>query len=244
MCGIGSLNHDPNRKTSFKSSTYRVSDGVHCTGCLEPTLVTLVTAGEASTNQAPFTELSDPELAARVADGESAALEVLYDRYSRIVLSFAMRILGDRQHAEELLQEVFLRVWRQAQNYSDQRGTFVTWLLSITHNMAIDEVRKRNRRPQRADSADPVLLLENQTSNEPSVEQSVLHASLQEDIAEALQSLPDSQRESLEMAYFQGLTQREIADQLDEPLGTIKTRMRLGMRKLREYLESNEVELA
>lgn len=212
--------------------------------CLEPTLVTLVTTGETSIDKAPLAELSDPELAARVADGESAALEVLYDRYSRIVLSFAMRILGDRQHAEELLQEVFLRMWRQARNYSDQRGTFVTWLLSITHNMAIDEIRKRNRRPQRADSADPVLLLENQTNNDPSVEQSVLLSSLRDEIVEAMQSLPDAQRQSLEMAYFQGLTQREIAEQLDEPLGTIKTRMRLGMRKLREYLESNEVELA
>lgn len=189
-------------------------------------------------------ELDDATLAGRVADGSTVALEVLYDRYSRVVLSFATRILGDRQSGEELLQEVFLRTWQQARNYSAERGSFVTWLLSITHNMSIDEIRKRRRRPQRADSADPVLMLTNVTDDSPSVEEFAELGDLRQTMIRAIQTLPVAQRSAIELAYYRGLTQREIAEELGQPLGTIKTRMRLGMRKLREYLETHEVELA
>jgi RNA polymerase sigma-70 factor (ECF subfamily) len=192
----------------------------------------------------PLVDLDDASLATKVAEGSSAALEVLYDRYSRIVLSFATRMLGDRQSGEELLQEVFLRAWQQAHNYSASRGSFATWLLSITHNMSIDEIRKRRRRPQRAESADPVLMLTNVTDQSRSVEESVELGALRETMAQAIRTLPDAQRRAIELAYYRGLTQREIAEELDEPLGTIKTRMRLGMRKLRDYLETYEVELA
>ena len=188
--------------------------------------------------------LDDATLATQVAGGSAAALEVLYDRYSRIVLSFATRMLGDRQSGEELLQEVFLRAWQQAHNYSAGRGSFATWLLSITHNMSIDEIRKRRRRPQRAGSADPVLMLTNVRDQSPSVEESAESGALRETMARAIRTLPDAQRRAIELAYYRGLTQREIAEELDEPLGTIKTRMRLGMRKLRDYLETYEVELA
>lgn len=189
-------------------------------------------------------DLDDAALASQVAGGSAVALEVLYDRYSRIVLSFATRMLGDRQSGEELLQEVFLRAWQQAHNYSAGRGSFATWLLSITHNMSIDEIRKRRRRPQRAESADPVLMLTNVTDQSPSVEESAELGALRETMARAIRTLPDAQRRAIELAYYRGLTQREIAEELDEPLGTIKTRMRLGMRKLRDYLETYEVELA
>src|SRR3990172_8779334 len=91
----------------------------------------------------PLTEVSDAELIGRVAKGDATALEVLYDRYARVVTGFALRIVGDRQQAEELLQEVFFRVWQQAGSYSTERGAFGSWLLSITHNLAIDELRKR-----------------------------------------------------------------------------------------------------
>ncbi len=189
-------------------------------------------------------ELDDATLVAQVADGSADALEVLYDRYSRIVLSFATRMLGDRQSGEELLQEVFLKAWQQAHNYSADRGSFVTWLLSITHNMSIDEIRKRRRRPQRADSADPVLMLTNVRDESPSVETFAELGALRETMTSAIGTLPIAQRNAIELAYYRGLTQREIAEELGEPLGTIKTRMRLGMRKLREYLEGHEVELA
>lgn len=189
------------------------------------------------------TVATDAELAAQVAIGSADALEVLYSRYGRLVLSFATRMLGDRESGEELVQEVFVRVWRQAGAFAPERGTFVTWLLSITHNLAIDAIRKRQRRPQRADSADPVLLLEQIADGSPTLEHHAELAHLREILVRAIGQLPDAQRQAIELAYFRGLTQREIAEETGEPLGTVKTRMRLGMHKLREYLERHEVEL-
>jgi RNA polymerase sigma-70 factor (ECF subfamily) len=189
-------------------------------------------------------ELDDPHLAEQVALGSADALAVLYDRYARVVHTFATRMLNDRHAGEELLQEVFVRVWRQAGTYAPGRGSFVTWLLSITHNMAIDAIRKRQRRPQKAYAADPVLLLANVTDSGPPVEHHAELGMLRDVLREAIALLPEHQRVAIELAYFRGLTQREIAETLGEPLGTIKTRMRLGMRKLREYLEEHEVELA
>lgn len=201
-----------------------------------------------SLNPAPDTanlaDLTDAELVSRVALGTAEALEVLYERYSRVVLSFAFRILGDRAGAEELLQEVFLRTWRQAANFSQAKGSFVTWLLSITHNMAIDEIRKRNRRPIRANTDDPMLMLANMRDTDTPVDERAVLSSVRDEISTALGQLPAAQRTAIEMAYFQGLTQREIAEQVGEPLGTIKTRMRLGMRKLRDLLSEHGVELA
>lgn len=192
--------------------------------------------------EGPLELLDDAQLAEQVALGSSTALEALYNRYARVVLSFATRMLGDGQSGEDLLQEVFVRVWRQAGTYSQERGSFVTWLLSITHNMAIDEIRKRRRRPQRADAADPVLLLGNVSDDGPSVEYQAGLSLLRDTMRSAIRELPDAQRQAIELAYFRGLTQREIAETLGEPLGTVKTRMRLGMRKLREHLEASEVE--
>ena len=193
---------------------------------------------------APLVDLGDADLMALAASGDARAIEVLYDRYNRIVFSFALRIVGDRQSAEELLQEVFFRAWRQAAAYSNQRGSFVTWLLSITHNRAIDELRRRRRRPLRADQEDPLQVLDSMADQGNSVEQDVWLASLREQVNAAMNALPQAQRDALELAYFRGMTQREIADELGEPLGTIKTRMRLGLRKLRAFLEEHEVEPA
>jgi RNA polymerase sigma-70 factor (ECF subfamily) len=206
--------------------------------------VGIAVTSESPRPDAPLVELDDADLMALAAAGDTRAIEVLYDRYNRIVYSFALRIIGDRQSAEELLQEVFFRVWRQADSYSDRRGSFVTWLLSITHNMAIDEVRRRRRRPQRADQEDPIEFLATMADRGRSVEQDVLLNTLREQVNAAMSELPEAQRDALELAYFRGMTQREIADELGEPLGTIKTRMRLGLRKLRAYLEQQEVESA
>jgi RNA polymerase sigma-70 factor, ECF subfamily len=180
--------------------------------------------------------LSDADLIVRVAERDPAALEVLYDRYSRVVYSFALRIVADPQIAEELLQEVFLRTWQQGAAFRESRGAFVTWLLSITHNMAIDEVRKRRRRPQKADSEEPEALLAAVADTRQDVEDEVWLSSLRDTITGAMTLLPPAQRDVIEMAYFQGLTQREIAERLGEPLGTIKTRTRLGIQKLRDQL--------
>ncbi len=191
-------------------------------------------------------DLSDADLIGRAATGDARALEMLYERYSGVVFSFALRLVADRQLAEEVLQEVFFRAWQQGGAYSAQRGTFVTWLLSITHNLAIDEIRKRKRRPQKADSEEPetILAAVADTSAGADVEGEVWLGSLRTTVAEALKELPQAQRQAIELAYFQGLTQREIAETLGEPLGTIKTRMRLGLQKLREALGSSGMELA
>ncbi|CAN5859176.1 MAG: sigma-70 family RNA polymerase sigma factor [Chloroflexota bacterium] len=191
----------------------------------------------------PLADHEDSELVSLAASGDARGLAELYDRYSRIVMSFSLRMLADPASAEELTQEVFFRAWRQADAYNATRGTFATWILSITHNMAIDEIRKQNRRPKRADLEDPVATLANVSDTDRSVEDYAWLGSLREEMREALGILPAPQRRAIELAYFRGLTQREVAETLNEPLGTIKTRMRLGMRKLRNYLEEREVEL-
>jgi RNA polymerase sigma-70 factor (ECF subfamily) len=199
-----------------------------------------------------LTSVSDAELISLVTQGDQDALEALYERYSRAVYSFSLRIVGDAQVAEEILQEVFVRAWQQGGSFQSARGSLITWLLSITHNLSIDEVRRRKRRPQKAESEEPESILAGLPDEGPNVEEEVWLSSLRVSIQDALQQLPAAQREAIELAYFQGLTQREIAETLGEPLGTIKTRMRLGMLKLRETLgpvvseraEPNEVKLS
>lgn len=198
------------------------------------------------------TTISDADLISLVTQGDQEALEALYERYSRAVFSFSLRIVGDAEVAEEILQEVFVRAWQQGGSFQTTRGTLITWLLSITHNLSIDEVRRRKRRPQKSESEDPDLILAMLPDESLGVEEEVWLSSLRTTIQLAMQQLPAAQRESIELAYFQGLTQREIAETLGEPLGTIKTRMRLGMLKLREQLgpmvseraEPNEVKLS
>ncbi|MEZ4504904.1 MAG: sigma-70 family RNA polymerase sigma factor [Thermomicrobiales bacterium] len=198
------------------------------------------------------TSVSDADLISLVTQGDQDALAALYERYSRAVYSFSLRIVGDAQVAEEILQEVFVRAWQQGGSFQSSRGTLITWLLSITHNLSIDEVRRRKRRPQKAESEQPESILATLPDDGLEVEEEVWLSSLRVSIQDALQQLPAAQREAIELAYFQGLTQREIADTLGEPLGTIKTRMRLGMLKLREQLgplvsersDPNEVNLS
>lgn len=203
-------------------------------------------AGDEAGLPTSLIEASDAELIGRAAQGEARALEVLYDRYSGVVFSFALRIVSDRQLAEEILQEAFFRAWQQGSNFSAGRGTFITWLLSITHNLSIDEIRKRRRRPQKADSEEPEQVLASMpdTGSGADVEDEVWLGALRDTIGEALAGLPPAQREAIELAYFRGMTQREIAEALDEPLGTIKTRMRLGLQKLKDALGSDGAQLA
>ncbi|WP_294086589.1 sigma-70 family RNA polymerase sigma factor [Sphaerobacter sp.] len=185
-------------------------------------------------------QLPDDELVQRMREGQVEALEVLYDRYARVVFSFAVRIVGDGLLAEEVLQEAFMRSWQQAGRFENARGSFPNWLLSITHNLAIDEVRKRQRRPQRADLVDIADVLRSEVDTTADVEETAEASELRERIRAAMATLPPAQQRVIELAYFEGLTQREIAALLNEPLGTIKTRMRLGMRKLKDVLGPQE----
>lgn len=184
----------------------------------------------------PLVDTTDEELVRRVRHGDTAALEALYGRYARVVYSFAIRIVGDGPTAEEILQEAFVRTWRQASTFRTVRGNFASWLLSITHNLAIDELRKRQRRPQRVDGMDISETLYGLVDEATNVEEAAEANVLRERIAIAMATLPDAQRIAVELAYFSGMSQREIAAYLREPLGTIKTRLRLGMQKLKTSL--------
>lgn len=175
----------------------------------------------------------DDQLVARLGGADVAAFEALYRRYGDLIFSTCLRIVGEVQCAEDLTQEIFLRVWRKPQAFDPARGKFATWLLSVARNRAVDEVRSRGRRRRR--EAPPELDPED-TPSLVDDEDPAYAAQLADDralVVGALRSLPPEQRRALELAYFGGMTQQEIATALGQPLGTVKTRIRLGMRKLR-----------
>jgi len=182
---------------------------------------------------------SDEELLAGVAAGDSAALGMLYDRYATTVYSLALRTLGDPQAAEELVQEALLRVWRQASSYQRGRGAPTTWIFGIARNLAIDELRKRGSRPQSVGGDPDEQLAQLESGDDDPAEQAFAHIQ-HEIVTGALGQLPPVQREVLELAYYSGLSQSEIARRLGDPLGTVKTRMRLGLQRLRTLLNPSE----
>lgn len=183
-----------------------------------------------------YARLDDVALVALVARRDEAALAALYDRYSRLVYSVAMRIVGQRQTAEDITLDAFQKVWQAAYTFQQERGRFVTWLISVARHRAIDELRRLGVRPEGA-SVELNQGFDAGPSREESVEDVVWLAHRREAVRRALADLPGPQRQALELAYFHGLTQQEIAERLDTPLGTVKTRMRLGMQKLRSALE-------
>ncbi len=189
----------------------------------------------AQVQQRPADAVSDEQLIEAVARGDRHAFETLYDRYSPAVFGLALKTLREREVAEEAVQEVFWRVWQRAKSFEAGRK-FAPWLFGIAHNYCIDELRRRRARPQPVyeDDEHPVL----SSIAEPSdVADAALESEQRRIVIGALQQLPAEQRQALELAYFGGLTQQEIAARLGNPLGTIKTRMRLGLQKLRGILQ-------
>jgi RNA polymerase sigma-70 factor (ECF subfamily) len=176
----------------------------------------------------------DRALVLRVCNGDAAALEALYGRYGRACYGLARRILTDEQLAQDVVQEVFLAVWRDASRFDASRGGFSTWLLSMTHHKAVDSVRREENLRKRRTSAD---VLETTESEAPKVDDAVWSLVRRERVREALKGLPGPQREALALAYFGGYTQREIAGLTATPLGTVKTRMLAGMRRMKESLD-------
>ena len=167
--------------------------------------------------------LSDEALVLLAARSEEPALAELYDRYGRTAYGLALRVLRDQALAEDAVQEAFLTVWRTASRFVPERGKASTWILTLVHRRAVDAVRREQRR--RADSLD--------RAPEPSVEgvdESAWLRLQRERVQEALRRLPDAQREALELAYYGGLSQSELAERLGQPLGTIKSRMFGGSR--------------
>lgn len=179
--------------------------------------------------------LTDEEIVARLRAGESWAMSILYDRYARLVFSLAFKILGDRGAAEEAVQEVFVKVWKRSREYNPARGKFSSWLTGIAHNHAIDELRRRRIRPSAAQDGGDAL--EAVIDDGPAPIEVAMASAERGRIVEALKAIPPEQRRAIELAYFEGLTQQEISDRLSEPLGTVKTRVRLGMQKLKALLE-------
>ena len=180
-----------------------------------------------------YAALEDPALVALVVDGDGSALEALYGRYGRASYSLARRILNDEQLAQDVVQEVFLTVWRDAAKFDATRGGFSTWLLTMTHHKSVDSVRKEENLRKRRASAD---VLEFTESDDPRVEDAVWGGLRRDRVRAALADLPEAQRQALGLAYFGGYTQREIAKLTDAPLGTVKTRMLAGMKRLRGVL--------
>jgi len=183
--------------------------------------------------------LSDEALVALVARGEESALAELYDRVGRIAYGLALRVLRDDRLAEDAVQEGFLTVWRTAAAFRAERAKASTWILTLVHRRAVDLVRREERR-----RTEP-LPDEVATASEPVVEPTDEAAWLRferERVQNALRQLPDVQREAIELAYYGGFTQSELAERLGVPLGTIKSRMFAGLARLRELLDESEQE--
>lgn len=176
-------------------------------------------------------EKSDAELLRAVAHGDEHAFASLYDRYSAILLGLLLRILHRRSEAEDVLQEVFLQVWQKAADFDEQRGRAFTWLVTLARSRAIDRLRS-------VESRDRTVVRAAQETTETIVEadQEAIKSQEGHVIRAALAEIPAEQQRTLMLAYFEGLTQSEIAARLGEPLGTIKTRTRSGLIKLREML--------
>jgi RNA polymerase sigma-70 factor, ECF subfamily len=174
---------------------------------------------------------SDVELLHAVARGDEGALARLYDQYRVILFGLLLRILGSREEAEDVLQDVFIQVWRRAKDFDHKRGKPFTWLVTLTRSRAIDRLRLLGARNRLAESAakDQVEAVSDALSD-------TIESGQREIVQRALSQLPAEQKEALVLAYYEGLTQSEIASQLGTPLGTVKTRMRSGMMKLRSLL--------
>lgn len=180
---------------------------------------------------------TDDELMASLIAGDISALEELYDRYSSLVFSVSLRVLYDRQLAEDVTQEVFLRLWRRPQSFDPTRGRLLSWLMSVTRNRAIDEHRRLARRVRTEDPSDEPLPDQSENDGRDDPQLALALTELRWKVREAMQSLPPAQRQVIELGYFGGLTQVEIAERTGLPLGTVKTRVRLAMNKLRNELQ-------
>src|SRR5919205_291109 len=178
--------------------------------------------------------LADEDLISLTASGDTQAFAALYDRHARAAYSLAYRMLGERQAAEDLVQEAFLKVWRAAGSYRVERASVRTWILSIHNNRGIDELRSSASRRRTQDKVEA----QTSTSQPSEAFAQTWHNSQRAQVREALRGLPPEQLKVLELAYFSGYTHKEIAELLGVPLGTVKGRMRLGLQKIREYFDS------
>lgn len=190
-------------------------------------------------SSADYAKIDDERLIVLILQSQEQALAQLYDRYHRLIFSLALAIVNDRATAEEITLDVFMRVWQKAGTYRADQAKVSTWLTHIARHHAIDVLRRRAARVDEFalhwEDAGP-----NSESSAPDPQESVELSLRQERIQAALAKLPPEQREALHLAYFGGYTQSQIAEVLKQPLGTIKTRLRLAMQKLREFLREEQ----
>ena len=180
--------------------------------------------------------LADEDLISLVEAADAEAFATLYDRHSRAAFSLAYRMMGERQASEDLTQDAFLKVWRGASSYRADRGSVRTWILSIVHNRGIDQIRSQASRRRTQDKVEASA-----PRSQPSEAFAEAWKNSQRDqVREALNTLPSEQLKILKLAYFSGYTHVEISDLLGLPLGTVKGRMRLGLKKIRDYFESRD----
>jgi RNA polymerase sigma-70 factor, ECF subfamily len=177
--------------------------------------------------------LADENLISFVGKGDAEAFTTLYDRHSHAAFSLAYRVMGERQAAEDLVQDTFLKLWRSATSYRPERGSVRTWLLSIVRNRGIDQIRSQasRRRTQETFEASAPRSQPSEAFAE------TLRNSQRNQVREALDTLPPEQLKILELAYFSGYTHVQISELVDVPLGTMKGRMRLGLKKMRDYFD-------
>lgn len=181
-------------------------------------------------------DVTDPELFSEIARKQTWAFEELYDRHAARLNGLALTILADEHLAEDVLQEIFLNIWNSAGQFDMRKGTPLGWMMIFCRNRSIDKLRSRSTQQKRSAVLDEETLLQDKHWRSESPLDTVSMNELQQAIARALALLPLEQCLPIEMAFFQGYTQREISERLCLPLGTIKTRMRLGMQKLKKFL--------
>ncbi len=177
---------------------------------------------------------SDGELLSEVRAGYVASLEALYDRYAGYVHALAIRIVGSSEEAEEITQDVFWQLWKKKLLYDPERGHFSTWLFAVTRNRALDRIRSASRRPETE-----ALSVDKAVPPGASPEDSAYFAERRRHVRRALEELPPAQQQAVELCFFQGMTHREAAARLDEPLGTVKSRIKMGIDKLKQSLASS-----
>ncbi len=186
------------------------------------------------------TTMTDLELLMQVQKSSRRALEVLYDRYSAKALGLAYKILRDRDLAEEIVVDAFWRVWQRADQFQIGRGSFASWFYGIVRHLAIDELRRRDARPVPSQDEHLEYAFAADVTRENDVTEIVGRNLTAHTVQNALDALPEPQRQVIQLAYFEGLTRKEISKRLGQPLGTVHTRARLGLDKLRVILAGTQ----
>src|SRR5205807_3469576 len=190
-------------------------------------------------NAAGMRAVTDTDLLAMARDGDAEAFEVIYDRHAPVAFSLARRICGDPAVAEDVVQDAFLSLWRGRDRYDSARGQVRSWLLGIVHNSAIDRLRRSGVHERRRATAEGI---EDRLEAPDRTDEEVAQREEATEVRGALTKLPDEQRQVIELAYFDGLTHTQIAAKLEQPVGTIKGRMRLGLLKLHAQLSGELAE--